>query len=290
VSLPRITIITPSFNQGAYLERTIRSVLDQGYPNLEYFVVDGGSTDESVQIIRRYERQLAGWVSEKDHGQTDAINKGLAAATGDIVAYLNSDDTYAAGSLARVAELMSGPNGSRWVVGACLMIDQRDRITGRFEHRRPRSFGEYLGHTSGMLPQPSCFWAGDIFERHGWFDTHMHYCFDYEFHCRLLAAGEEPLLIDEPLAAFRVHEESKGTTAPIKFGLERLKVARRYAGSLTLADRYALWRNVGYRRRRYALQLAGIAGRSVWRDVARRPWWLASSEIREALRDERKAA
>lgn len=290
MSPPRLTIITPSFNQAAYLERTIRSVLDQRYPNLEYFVVDGGSTDGSVEVIRRYEKHLAGWVSEKDRGQTDAINKGLAAASGDIVAYLNSDDTYTPGSLARVAGLMSGPNAARWVVGACLMIDRDDRVTGRFDHRRPRSFGEYLGHSSGMLPQPSCFWAGDVFERHGWFDTDMHYCFDYEFHCRLLAGGEEPLLIDEPLASFRVHEESKGTTAPIKFGLERLRVARRYAGALTLADRYRLWRNVGYRRRRYAIQLAEMAQRSVWRDVVRRPWWIASGDIREALRSGRKAA
>src|SRR5438309_6203079 len=101
---PRITIVTPSYNQGRFLEETIRSVLLQGYPNLEYMVIDAASTDESVEIIRKYERWLAYWVSEKDRGQTHAINKGLAKATGEIFSYLNSDDLLAPGALAAVAE------------------------------------------------------------------------------------------------------------------------------------------------------------------------------------------
>src|SRR5262249_46923914 len=101
---PRITIITPSFNQAQFFEQTIASVLDQNYPNLEYIIIDGGSQDHSVEIIRKYDHRLAYWVSEKDRGQTHAINKGLERATGDIIAYLNSDDFYLAGTLHRVAE------------------------------------------------------------------------------------------------------------------------------------------------------------------------------------------
>ena len=115
---PRISIITPSLNQGAYLERTVRSVVDQGYPDLEYIVVDGGSTDESVSILERYDDRIAYWVSESDSGQAHAINKGLARATGSIVAYINSDDYYLPGAFAEIARTLCGPRVS-WVAGSC---------------------------------------------------------------------------------------------------------------------------------------------------------------------------
>src|SRR5687767_11527952 len=114
---PRITIVTPSFQQASYLEQTIDSVLSQGYPNLEYAVVDGGSTDGSVEIIKRYQKHLAYWVSEKDRGQTHAINKGMARATGEIRAYINSDDYYLPGTLQRVADAFQRDSGLDLVHG-----------------------------------------------------------------------------------------------------------------------------------------------------------------------------
>lgn len=282
--LPRITVITPSFNQAAFLPRTIESVLGQKYPNLEYFVIDGGSTDGSADVIRCYASQLNGWVSKRDRGQADAINQGLSWANGEIIAFLNSDDTYPAGTLRRVAERMAGEKAPRWLVGACAMIDTDDVVLDRFAHHAPESYLQYLMHTSGMIPQPSSFWNADLFRRNGYFDAGLHYCFDYEFHCRLMANGETPTLIDDTLAHFRVHPTSKGCSQPIKFGLERLTVAARYAKHLPINQRYLLWRNIGYRRRRYAIQLASRQGAPpLWAQVLRKPWWLLSEEIREAL-------
>lgn len=281
---PRITIITPSFNQAAFLERTIRSVLDQGYENLEYFVIDGGSTDGSVEIIRKYADRLAWWVSEKDAGQTDAINKGIRRATGDIVAFINSDDAYLPGAFDLAAATMSGPDRVRWLVGACKVIDADDNELEELYHRMPESFTSYVVHGSGLFPQPSSFWSRDLFTRYGMFARDLHFAFDYEFNVRLLANAEVPYLIEEPLAAFRMHGESKGSTAPIRFGLERIEVTRRYLNHVPLAERWEVMRNMGYRKRRYAIQLAlADASRPLWREVAKHPWWLASEEVLRAL-------
>ena len=128
--LPRITVITPSFNQAPYLEQAISSVLDQGYPNLEYIIIDGGSTDGSVDILRKFEGRLAYWVSEKDRGQGHAINKGLQRATGDIIAYLNSDDYYLEGTFARVADYFGCHPDVDLIHGRCRVVDERGAKVG----------------------------------------------------------------------------------------------------------------------------------------------------------------
>ena len=281
---PRITIITPSFNQADYLERTIQSVLNQNYQNLEFFIVDGGSTDASVDVIRKYEDRISWWVSEKDAGQTDAINKGLRRASGSIIAYLNSDDMFVRGALQTVSQVFTSKNDLRWLIGGCVQIDGEDHPIGRFEHETPSSFAEYLKRTSGLLPQPSSFWSAELFHDHGHFDLGLHYSFDYEFNCRLLARGEWPGMTQANLAAFRMHDTSKGTTAPQKFGLERIAIARRYAHLLPLHQRVQLYRNLGYRERRYAICAAEeTVGRLPWSSVLKRPWWLASQQVRRSL-------
>jgi len=284
MTLPRITIITPSYNQGDYLERTIRSVLSQNYQNLEYMVIDGGSTDHSVDVIRKYKDRLSYWVSEPDNGQTDAINKALLRATGDIIAYINSDDMYVPGALSLVSKAFSSDSNLRWLIGGCIQVDQDDHQIGRFTHRAPVSFLAYLMRTSGMLPQPSSFWSAELFHDHGYFDLGLHYSFDYEFNCRLLARGERPGLTEENLAAFRMHDTSKGGSQPQKFGMERIVIARRYAHLIPLHQRIELYRNLGYRERRYAIAAAEEStGRLSWSHLLRHPWWLASQQVRRSL-------
>ena len=128
MNLPKISIITPSFNQAHFLERTMLSVLSQNYPNLEYIIIDGGSTDGSVEIIKKYEDRLAHWVSEKDRGQSHALNKGFARATGDIIGWLNSDDLYCNDALMRVAKAcLACPEDEAWY-GGIYIADSEDRI------------------------------------------------------------------------------------------------------------------------------------------------------------------
>jgi glycosyltransferase involved in cell wall biosynthesis len=215
--LPKLTVITPSFNQGSFIERTIRSVLDQGYPNLEYVIVDGGSTDESVEIIRRYEDRLAWWVSEPDGGQSAAINKGIEGTTGEIVAYLNSDDYLLPGALETVAASLQGSDAS-WLAGGALDIKEGDPPE-RLRVWRPKPPCYCEGRLRGRhwwllvpwhVPQPATFWSRELFERFGGFRTDMHYAFDAEFMVRLALSGEEPELLTEDFLAVRsVHPDQK---------------------------------------------------------------------------------
>src|SRR5512139_1414374 len=135
-SLPLVSIITPSYNQARFLETTIRSVLDQDYPNLEYLIVDGGSTDGSREIIQRYSDRLAWWVSERDQGQTDAINKGFARARGEILAWLNSDDTYLPGAIQGAVDFLQDHPGVGMVYGDANLIDEQSNVIGKFPARQ----------------------------------------------------------------------------------------------------------------------------------------------------------
>jgi glycosyltransferase involved in cell wall biosynthesis len=213
MSQPRISIVTPSFNQGIYLEQTIQSVLDQGYPNLEYFIIDGGSTDGSVDIIRKYSDRVAYWVSEPDRGQSHAINKGLARATGDILAYLNSDDVYVEGALWRVAAAFVERPSADLVHGVCRTIDANGHAVGRREGRITR-YDEIVDlwgvwWSQRNFVQPEVFWSRRIAERAGRFREDLNWVMDYDYWLRILGAGGNVVKLDAELAAFRLHSAQK---------------------------------------------------------------------------------
>jgi len=214
-SWPVVSVVTPSFNQGRYLEETIRSVLLQGYPALEYFVVDGGSTDESVAVIQKYAPWLSGWVSERDTGQAQAINKGLARCTGELFNWINSDDYLAVGALATVARLYTPEVDV--VAGAVDNFDEQGRHTVvQVSALTPR---EML--TGVDVYQQQGFWLrrGRIAECGGIAES-LHLAFDWDLALRYLCRWPRIAYVTEPLAHFRLHSTSKTCTLQDHWGPE----------------------------------------------------------------------
>jgi glycosyltransferase involved in cell wall biosynthesis len=207
--LPRISVVTPSYNQAHFLEATIRSVLDQQYPNLEFIIVDGGSTDNSVEVIRRYETHLAYWISEKDRGASDAIAKGFAKATGDIMAYLNSDDVYLPGTLDAVAAAFSNDRADV-VYGNCYWIDAEGRTIGE-RRQTPFLRSGYL-YGACDLQQPATFWTRVAFDKAGGMDPAFQFAFDTDLFFRFALQGARFKHVNRFFAGFRIHGESKSST------------------------------------------------------------------------------
>jgi glycosyltransferase involved in cell wall biosynthesis len=214
IKYPKVSLITPSLNQGKFIEETIQSVLSQDYPNLEYIIMDGGSSDNTLDILKRYSNRLM-WVSEKDKGQTDAINKGLHLASGEIFAYLNADDTYLPGTLFKVAQIFMNRPEIIWVTGQCRIVDEsnqeiRKLITAyknfwlRFNHRYTLLITDYIS-------QPATFWRAKALKDFGYPDENLHYAMDYEYWLRLYSRYP-PMFIPEYLATFKIHPHSKNST------------------------------------------------------------------------------
>lgn len=218
-ALPRITIITPSFNQAQYLEQTIRSVLEQNYPNLEYMVVDGGSTDGSKEIIEKYADQLHWWCSQKDNGQSHALNKGLDKATGDVIAYINSDDWYLPGVLHKVGEYFRDKPKTDFLYGRCQFYNE---LGEHFNTHQGNIFKleELLDlwnvwWQGRQFVQPECFWSRRVFLKVRSFREDIINAFDYEYWTRILMAGAKVERMDEDICCFRFHASQKSADAEL---------------------------------------------------------------------------
>ena len=253
---PRITVVTPSFNQAQFLETTIRSVLGQCYPNLEYIVMDGGSTDGSAEIIRRHESALAFWISEKDGGQAAAINAGFTRATGDILCWLNSDDFFLPETLHRVAEwLGKSAGGPDLFYGACLFFSDEGR--GAKVVRPPNHDPALLRQTAYII-QPSCFWTRRLWEQTGPLDETLAYAFDWDWFLRATAHGQFAHCA-EILSAYRHHPAHKSGSGGVRRREEILAVVRRHGTPADVACYEFALRNLAALERRSAL-----AGRVRW--------------------------
>jgi len=215
MNLPKISIITPSFNQGNYLEETILSVLNQNYADLEYIIIDGGSTDNSLELIRKYERHLKYWVSEKDRGQSHAINKGLEHCTGQIFNWINSDDTLAEDALFKVASAFE--NSKADIVAGEVNEFNEKGILRKVKNQK-LEINEYLKKDVELIyHQPAVWLRMDIMKETGFFKEEMHYCFDQDYLMRYLLRHNKVCYLDEVVANFRVHDGSKSVSEAKNF-------------------------------------------------------------------------
>ena len=285
------TVVTPSYNQGGYLEETIRSVLLQGYPKLEYLVLDGGSTDESVAIIERYAPWITYWRSERDAGQADAIAEGLSRATGDVFNWINSDDVLQPGALAIIDPLMDEADV---VAGVCVNFAP-DGTEERFECAHIIASEMMSARSRTVFHQPAVWLRRANVLAAGGLERSLHYVFDWEMLVRVLNREPRVAYSSAVLARFRVHDESKTVKAIASFEFERGRAARRLADTLTdrklrtmaaaLARRQRWWRVLARLQRRYGRspRAAAIILRSAWREPSIRLSRPTFGSMRRAL-------
>ena len=235
INLPKISVITPSYNQANFLEQTIRSVLLQHYPQLEYIIIDGGSTDTSVSIIRKYAPWLSYWVSEPDCGQSHAINKGFKKATGQILCWLNSDDYYMPGTLLKVGKILAGSRGKYALAGHCLKIYSDGRppaiLEGSYQNRR-RLFEFWKGY---QMHQPAIFWRREVFEKVGLLNEELDQIMDFDYWVRI-SEHFDFVNVDQILACCHYHLDAKTGDNYSQYHADLKKHARSYWGSKLSAE------------------------------------------------------
>lgn len=226
----KFSIIVPSYNQGDFISQTIDSILNQDYKNVEILVIDGGSTDSTIEVLKKYGENIF-WLSEKDRGQTHAINKGLALAKGDIITFINSDDYYLDGTLENVARRFQSNKGKFWLTGDYIIVnEQGERIqllVGKYKSFFRKFISFNLLTVLNPINQPSTFFRRELIQKLQHFKEELHYTMDYEFYLRAIKI-DRPIVISDKLSAFRIHENSKGGSQyKIQFK-EEFDVAKQY--------------------------------------------------------------
>ncbi len=232
----KISIVTPSYNQVQFIERTIESILGQKYPDLEYIVMDGGSTDGTVEILKKYSDQII-WKSEKDGGQSEAINKGLHMASGEIVAFLNSDDTYEPDALLRVADFFQNNPDFKWAYGKCKIVNEygkeiRKPITA-YKNLLLKKYSYKKLLAENFISQPATFWKRELHKELGYINEDEHYTMDYEFWLRIgqkYPAG----VIKSYLANFRMYNTSKSGSLTNPQFIDELRIAKAFSDGAKL--------------------------------------------------------
>lgn len=248
-----VSIVTPSFNQAQYIEETIRSVLSQDYPEIEYIIIDGGSTDGTTNIIRKYEDKLACWVSEKDQGQTDAINKGFARAKGDILAWINSDDTYEPGAVSAAVKYLQEHREVGMVYGDCNFINRSGKVIGRFHAAQTDYHLIRRGYVH--IPQQTMFFRADLWKQVGPLDPSFYFAMDYDLWTRISARAQIKY-VPQTWANFRLHTSGKTILADDRCWPEMVRVHYRDGGSVfsTIVAKYYIRKLIAplwnWRRRR----------------------------------------
>lgn len=229
---PLVSIIIPTLNQGQYIRQTIKSILDQSYQNCECLVIDGGSTDETIRILNSFGRKIK-YISERDSGQSDAINKGLKMATGDIVGYLNSDDFLNNNAIMSVVNAFQS-NDALWVTGDYSIVNENGTSIQSaivlYKNLFRLVSSRFLIKIVNYLIQPGTFWKRELHHQIGYFDTSLHYAMDYDFWLRAFQI-KSPVILRKKLSSFRVHEKSKGGSQFEKQFNEEMLVLKRYCSN-----------------------------------------------------------
>ncbi|MEI9947348.1 MAG: glycosyltransferase family 2 protein [Chitinophagaceae bacterium] len=237
-ALPKISVITPSFNQGRFIEQTILSVIAQKYPNTEYIIMDGGSTDNTVDVIKKYEEHITYWQSQKDNGQAAAINDGFKKATGEILCWLNSDDMYMEDVFDRVAQKFKEKENPSIVFGNCHHFTEGGGKTRGSDV--VKSFGKYKLSLCDYVIQPSSFWNRQTWDTVGQLDESLTYTFDWDWFIRAQAKGTEFVPVEDYLSQYRIHDAHKSGSGDKKRTEELKSIVAKY-NDKKLSEAFNKW-------------------------------------------------